>query len=124
MSKLRTIFLQHGHIFISQAGYVSIEVYSADIMVCDYVKQKIGGVVKRHLSIRKVAIHNRPALVTAAQKLLEVVYDDRLEEQLRLVLEYATTASRTARKEAVDELRKSLAEGDENDYATIEATSN
>lgn len=111
MTKLRDMFLEHGHIFVSRDGYVSIEIYSADVTACDYVAQEIGGTVKRHLSIRKVVVHNRPALVGASQKLLEVVYDDKAEEQLRLVLEYATANTKNVRDEAVGDLRELLKEG-------------
>ncbi len=105
-NRLRTIFLEHGHIFISGAGYISIEIYSANTTVCDYVAQLLGGIVKPHLNIKKVAIHNRPALVLASQKLLEVVFDDNAEAQLRLVLEYASAESKRKRDDAVEELRK------------------
>ena len=105
-NRLRNIFLNHGHIFVSGAGYVSIEIYSANTTVCDYVAQMLGGVVKPHLSIKKVAIHNRPSLVLASQKLLELVFDDDAEAQLRLVLEYASAESKEKRDDAVDELRK------------------
>jgi hypothetical protein len=118
LSSLREIFLQHGHIFVSSLGYVSIEIYSADVTACDYIAQMIGGKVKRHLSIRKVAIHNRPTLVQAAQKLLEVVYDDKAEEQLRLVLEYATGNTKAKRDNAVRELRRLLAEEKTNVEST------
>ncbi len=62
------------------------------------------------MRIRKVAIHSRPALVIATQKLLEVVYDDMIEAQLRLVLEYATSNSKGHRNDTVKELRKLLLE--------------
>lgn len=113
LNRLRQIFLKSGHVYVSKKGYVSIEVYSSDRMMCDYVARVLGGVAKRHMHIHKVVIHSRPALVTAARELLEVVYDDELEAQLRLVLEYATAATQKARSNAVEELRSMLAEEEE-----------
>ncbi len=118
MTKLGKIFLDTGHIYISKKGYVSIEVYSSDRMTCDYVARMLGGVAKRHMRIRKVAIHNRLALVIAAQKLLEAVYDDHVEAMLRLVLEYAMSNSKERRNDAVNELRKLLLEEQHNDNHT------
>lgn len=79
-------------------------------MVCDYVARIIGGGVKRHMRIHKVTLHNRPDLVKASHKLLEIVYDDELEAQLRLVLEYAKAPGTNARDDAATELRKLLME--------------
>lgn len=110
MTRLEKIFLKTGHIYVNRKGYVSIEVYSSDRMVCDYVARKIGGVVKRHLSIRKVIIHSRSDLITASQTLLEIVYDDKLEAQLQLVLKYARASNKNARDDAATELRKLLTE--------------
>ena len=107
-NRLRELYLKHGYIFVSTAGYVSIEVYSADVTICDYVAQMLRGTVKHHLSIRKVAIHNLSALVTASQKLLEIVYDDEAEELLRLVLEYATGDTKAKRDDTAKELRMLL----------------
>lgn len=114
MSKLREIFLKTGHIYISKKGYISIEIYSSDRMVCDYVARILGGRIQRQSkNTHKVAVHNRPALVRASHKLLEIVYDDKIEAQLRLVLEYAKASSKDARDDAATELSKLLMEEEE-----------
>ena len=96
--------------YVSKKGYVSIEIYSADCMVSDYCAQMLGSTVKKHMKIYKVSVHSRSSLVKATHKLLEVVYNDKAEELLRLVLEYATSKTKLTRDGVVEELRRLLNE--------------
>ena len=108
MTRLGEIFLNTGHIYISTKGYISIEIYSSDQMICDYVARMIGGSVHSHMRIRKVIIHKRSLLVLASQQLLKHVCNDEVEEQLRLVLEYATAETKANRDDVISNLRKLL----------------
>ncbi len=110
MTRLGTIFLEKGHIYISKLGYISIVVYLSDVVICDYVARMIGGTTKPHKSIYKVIITNRNGLKAACKKLLVVVNDYEAEDKLRLVLEYATEFTKEERDKTVFELRKLLKE--------------
>lgn len=110
MTRLGEIFLDTGHIYVSKRGYISIEVYSLDKMLCAYVARMIGGSVRSHKRIYKVIMHNRADLAFASQKLLKVVCNDVVEKQLQLVVEYANGTNKVARDSTVKELHKLLAQ--------------
>jgi tRNA A37 methylthiotransferase MiaB len=123
LNRLQRIFLNTGHIYVSSHGYVSIEVYSSNKMLCEYVAHTLGGVVKPKMRIYKVAIYQRSALARAARKLLKAVDDDVVKDKLQLVLEYATAVNQKSRKDAVEELRKLLTE-ERDDHTTTKTTNN
>lgn len=125
-NRLGEIFTQNGHVYVTKLGYVSIEIYSADVTLMDYVQQTIGGTVKSHLRVRKVGIYSRAALRRACGILLSVGTDLESEAQLRLVLEYTAAETPAARSDAITELRQLLSEEREHygGYSEPEATTN
>jgi len=88
---LTRVFVETGHIYVTNQGYVAIHCYVNDIVVADFLQRQIHGRVRPHLRVYDVIVSKRGDLEYAARHLLGCPLSEQRKQELSLVLQFATT---------------------------------